>query len=108
MKTNINKCFRENVNTLKKVKKIIRHITDELKISSKDSKKINFPLINPWKSFSNAKNLRSVNFILQVIFYTKKTLLAILRIVFYRLPERVLHDLPLKSYIKRPENCHHQ
>ena len=41
-------------------------------------------------------------------FYTKKTLLAILRIVFYRLPERVLHDLPLKSYIKRPENCHHQ
>ena len=28
--------------------------------------------------------------------------------MFYRLPERVLHDLPLKSYIKRPENCHHQ
>ena len=71
-------------------------------------KKINFPLINPWKSFSNAKNLRSVNFILQVTFYTKKNLVAILRIVFYRLPERVLHGLPLKSYINLPENCHNR
>ena len=60
------------------------------------------------ESFSNAKNLRSVNFILQVTFYTKKNLLAILRIVFYRLPERVLHGLPLKSYINLPENCHNR
>ena len=37
MKTIIRKCFQENVNTLKKKKKLIRHITDDLENSSGES-----------------------------------------------------------------------
>ena len=37
MEAFLSKCFRENINTLKEKKKMIRYITDDLEISPGDS-----------------------------------------------------------------------